>query len=71
MRVKAGKSLTHEELQIGAEGLRRVQHLAREFLYVHNTEANRAKLTKKFTDTWAEILQINDAGVEGGGDGLR
>jgi predicted metalloprotease with PDZ domain len=64
MRVKAGKSLTREELKRGAEGLQEVQLLAREFLHAYNREANRAKLTKKFNDVWAAILQINDAGVE-------
>lgn len=64
MRVKAGKSLTHEELQRGAEGLQEVQLLAREFLHAQAMTGDRRKLTKKLNDVWAAILQINDAGVE-------
>jgi hypothetical protein len=64
MRTKAGRSLTHEELARGAEGLLRVQELAREYIHMQMVEGNRAKLTKKLNNVWAEILQINDAGVE-------
>lgn len=64
MRRANGWAFTHEELARGREGLLRVQEVVREYNGLTFHTADRRKLTKAFIDAWAEILQINDAGVE-------